>query len=89
MILFFFLHPGSQVRASMPYSFFLDPSVHPPAALTLRCAVWGLWFDNVCSRMRVRGPVHGMQGVLGKTEVKEQREPKGKRCRDTGSSKEF
>jgi hypothetical protein len=37
-ILFFFLHRRSQRRASMPYSFFLDPSVHPPAALTLRFA---------------------------------------------------
>jgi hypothetical protein len=39
-------------------------STHAP--LLLRCAVWDLWFDNVCSRMRVRGPAHGMQGVLGK-----------------------
>jgi hypothetical protein len=68
-ILFFFLHRRSQRRASMPYSFFLDPSVHPPAALTLRCAVWGLWFNNVCLRMRVRGPAHGMQGVLDKIEI--------------------
>jgi hypothetical protein len=38
---------------------------HSRSAL-LRCAVWDLWFNNVCLRMQVRGPAHGMQGILEK-----------------------
>jgi hypothetical protein len=38
---------------------------HSRSAL-LRCAVLALWFDNGLSRMLLRGPVHGMQGVFGK-----------------------
>jgi hypothetical protein len=36
---------------------------HSRSAL-LRCAVLACWFDNGFPRMLVRGPVHGMQGVL-------------------------
>jgi hypothetical protein len=40
---------------------------HSRSAL-LRCAVLAYWFDNGFSRMLVRVPVHGMQGVLGKAQ---------------------
>jgi hypothetical protein len=43
---------------------------HSRSAL-LRCAVLAYWFDNDFSRMLVRGPVHGMQGVLEKSGEKQ------------------
>ncbi len=69
-ILFFFLHRHSQVPASMPSGLRLFRSFHPPAALTLRCAVQACCFNRLFSRMAKHGPVHGMQRVLGNTKQK-------------------
>jgi hypothetical protein len=38
-------------------------SQHSRSAL-LRCAVLAYWFDDGFSRMLVRVPVHGMQGIF-------------------------
>jgi hypothetical protein len=48
----------------------IDRLTHPQhlRSALLRCAVLAYWFDNGFSRMLVRVPVHGMQGVLGKAQ---------------------
>ncbi len=50
----------------------IDRLAHPQHSrfALLRCAVLAYWFDNGLSRMLVRVPVHGMQGVLGKAQDK-------------------
>jgi hypothetical protein len=62
-----FLHHRSQVPAGMPLTYALiDRLTHPQHSRSalLRCAVLAYWFDNGFSRMLVRVPVRGMQGVF-------------------------
>jgi hypothetical protein len=44
----------------------IDIFAHPQHSRSalLRCAVLAYWYDNDFSRMLVRGPVHGMQGLF-------------------------
>ena len=71
MILFFFLHPGSQIRAGMPPCplFFLQLLI---GYKRLRFARAGTIHGGPCLApgMLVRVPVHGMQGFWNVKSVK-------------------
>jgi hypothetical protein len=60
-----FTGPRRHARVMYALTDRLTHPQHSRSAL-LRCAVLACWFEYDFSRMLVRGPVHGMQGFLGK-----------------------